>query len=109
MDYLKAQSAKELNGTINISGAKNAALPLIASTILSANLIHINNVPEVADIKTFLVLLKNLGASYTLKNNQLSINSQTINSTKATYDIVKTIKFITVLLTLSLILKKVIY
>ena len=93
MNYFKINTLNQpLSGAVTISGAKNAALPLIASTILSANLIHINNVPEVADIKTFLVLLKNLGASYTLKNNQLSINSQTINSTKATYDIVKTMR-----------------
>ena len=93
MNYFKINTLNQpLSGAVTISGAKNAALPLIASTILSANLIHINNVPEVADIKTFLVLLNNLGASYTLKNNQLSINSQTINSTKATYDIVKTMR-----------------
>jgi len=93
LNYFKINTLNQpLSGAVTISGAKNAALPLIASTILSANLIHINNVPEVADIKTFLVLLNNLGASYTLKNNQLSINSQTINSTKATYDIVKTMR-----------------
>ena len=54
MDYLKIIGNQKLSGEIYISGAKNAALPLIAATILAKNETIINNPPNVADINTFL-------------------------------------------------------
>ena len=57
MKYLKIVGNKEIKGEISISGAKNAALPLIAATILSKNEIEINNLPNVVDINTFLKLI----------------------------------------------------
>ncbi len=94
MDYLKVIGKKNLNGSVKISGAKNAALPLLASTILSSNKIDISNLPDVVDINTLLKLLEMLGATYTKNENNsiLTINSTTINQTKATYDIVKTMR-----------------
>ena len=52
MDYLQIKGAKNLEGKIAISGAKNAALPIIAMTILAKNRVKIQNTPQVADIKT---------------------------------------------------------
>jgi len=92
MDYLKAQSAKALNGTINISGAKNASLPLIAMTILAKNCVNIKNLPQVADIKTLLKLLTNLGAEVDFQDDKVVVNTIPLNETKATYDIVKTMR-----------------
>jgi len=92
MDYLKAQSVKALEGTINISGAKNASLPLIAMTILAKNSVNIKNLPHVADIKTLLKLLTNLGAEVAFENDKVVVNSVPLNETKATYDIVKTMR-----------------
>jgi UDP-N-acetylglucosamine 1-carboxyvinyltransferase len=92
MDYLKLQGVKSLNGNINISGAKNASLPLIAMSILAKNTININNLPDVADIKTLLKLLTNLGASCNFKNNTATIDTTSLHETKATYDIVKTMR-----------------
>jgi len=92
MDYLKAQGVKTLNGTINISGAKNASLPLIAMTILANNEVTIKNLPAVADIKTLLKLLTNLGATVDFLEDRVLVNTQPLHETKATYDIVKTMR-----------------
>ena len=92
MDYLKILGNTKLNGTIKISGAKNASLPLIAMTILANNEVTIRNIPHVADIKTLLKLLENLGATYSLEDETITINSSTIDKTTATYDIVKTMR-----------------
>ncbi|MEA1982551.1 MAG: UDP-N-acetylglucosamine 1-carboxyvinyltransferase [Campylobacterota bacterium] len=92
MDYLKAQSVKTLNGSINISGAKNASLPLIAMTILAKNLVSIRNLPHVADIRTLLKLLTNLGATTEFLDKKVIVNTAPLHETKATYDIVKTMR-----------------
>ena len=92
MDYLKIQGIKSLNGTIKISGAKNASLPLIAMTILAKNSVHIKNLPNVADIKTMLKLLSNLGAECEFKEDCAVVNSAPLKETKATYEIVKTMR-----------------
>jgi UDP-N-acetylglucosamine 1-carboxyvinyltransferase len=86
------QLTKPLSGTISISGAKNAALPLLAATILGKNEINISNLPMVADIKTLLKLLEMLGAKYTMSNNSVAIDPLSISKTTATYDIVKTMR-----------------
>jgi len=92
MDYLKIEGIDSLNGTIKISGAKNASLPLIAMTIIAKNRVNIKNLPNVADIKTLLKLLSNLGADCDIQDNKTTINTTTLHETKATYDIVKTMR-----------------
>ena len=92
MDYLQIKGAKNLEGKIAISGAKNAALPIIAMTILAKNRVKIQNTPQVADIKTLIKLLQNLGATAEFKDSTLQIETLNINSTKATYDIVRTMR-----------------
>jgi UDP-N-acetylglucosamine 1-carboxyvinyltransferase len=92
LDYLKVIGKKKLQGSVRISGAKNAALPLLASTILSNNQVKINNLPNVADINTLLNLLEMLGSSYSNGGETLTIDSNSIKRTKATYDIVKTMR-----------------
>jgi UDP-N-acetylglucosamine 1-carboxyvinyltransferase len=91
MKVLKIKNSK-INGKVKISGAKNAALPLIAMTILAKNEVVINNVPNVADINTMLKLLKLLGSKVKFENNTLKIDTSSITSTTATYDIVKTMR-----------------
>ncbi|EAH8201861.1 UDP-N-acetylglucosamine 1-carboxyvinyltransferase [Campylobacter lari] len=89
MTYLEIDGVEKLSGGVIISGAKNAALPLIASSILAKNEAQISNLPNVADICTLLSLLKNLGASYTFENNFAKINTKDLNKTIAKYDIVR--------------------
>ena len=81
-----------ISGTVPISGAKNAALPLLAMTILAKNKVEIDNLPIVADIKTMLKLLKLLGSEFELNDNYVKIDTSNINSITATYDIVKTMR-----------------
>ena len=92
MDYLQIKGAQTLSGVIQISGAKNASLPLIAMTILAKNKVVINNLPEVADITTLLKLLVNLGANVDFENKRAVVDTFNLNQTKATYDIVKTMR-----------------
>lgn len=90
MEYLEIVGGKKLSGEVVISGAKNAALPLIALSILTKNDLVISNLPNVVDIKTLIKLLENLGAKTEfLDNHSIKINTTSINSTKATYDIVR--------------------
>lgn len=90
MHYLKVAGEAKLSGSVAVSGAKNAALPLIAATILSKNQVHLKNVPNVADISTLCQLLTNLKANCKkINNNEIIIDTSSINSTKATYDIVR--------------------
>ncbi len=92
MKYLKLTSSKNLKGEIRISGAKNATLPLLASTILANNKINIGNLPDVVDINTMLKLLEKLGANYSKEKNKINISTQDLKETRATYDIVKTMR-----------------
>jgi len=90
--YLHIYQTPKLTGSITISGAKNSALPAIAATILAKNNPILTNVPEVADVKTLLKLLKILGAEFEFNNNTLEIDTSTINNTTAVYEIVKTMR-----------------
>jgi len=88
MDYLEIKGGKRLSGEVTISGAKNAALPIIAATILSEKEVTLSNVPNVVDIRTLLKLLTMLGGTVEYHNTIAKINNRTISSTKAVYEIV---------------------
>ncbi len=92
MDYLALQGPCTLQGSIEISGAKNAALPLIAATLLCDRPLVIDNIPDVADIRTLLKLLGKLGSRFTFEDHTLTIDNEEITNTTATYDIVKTMR-----------------
>jgi len=92
MHYLDIYGGNKLSGEVTVSGAKNSSLPLIASTILSKTPVTITNMPRVADIKTMLKLMTNLGAEATFEGNTLKIDAEKLNGTVATYDIVKTMR-----------------
>lgn len=88
MDYLQITGGTKLSGSVEISGAKNSALPVIAATILSDQPIKLTNLPNVVDIRTLLKLLNILGAEVEHKDTVATINNGTMNSTKAVYEIV---------------------
>lgn len=90
MDYLEIEGGHVLSGSIRISGAKNAALPLLAVSLLSKHPVEFENLPEVADINTFIRLLTMLGANITTKDKGFRvIDTVNVNNTKAIYDIVR--------------------
>jgi len=88
MDYLEIVGGNKLSGSITISGAKNAALPVIAATILSDKPLTLTNLPNVVDIRTLLKLLTMLGATVEHDKTVAKVNNGTISSTKAVYEIV---------------------
>jgi len=93
MDYLEITGPAKLQGRVKISGAKNAALPIIAMTLLANNTVKIGNMPAVVDIKTLLKLIENLGGTFSFQDeNSVEINTCCLTNTKATYDIVKTMR-----------------
>jgi UDP-N-acetylglucosamine 1-carboxyvinyltransferase len=92
MDKLIIEGGRKLHGEIRISGAKNAALPLIAATLLIPGWHVIHNVPDLRDTRTILVLLESLGAIWKREGETLSINTETLNNLEASYDLVKTMR-----------------
>jgi len=88
MDYLQIKGGAKLSGSIQISGAKNSALPVIAATILSDKPVTLTNLPNVVDIRTLLKLLDMLGGTVNHNTTVAKIDNGTMNSTKAVYEIV---------------------
>ena len=93
MEKLLIRGGNKLSGKINCSGAKNAALPMIAATILSDEDITLKNLPYLQDITTMFELLGSMGANITLDESMNFIISSTgINDTEARYELVKTMR-----------------
>jgi UDP-N-acetylglucosamine 1-carboxyvinyltransferase len=84
---------RRLQGEVQISGAKNAVLPILCATILADEPMTISNVPHLHDVTTTIHLLGALGANITMDDNQtLHIDSRTVNQTVAPYELVKTMR-----------------
>ncbi len=78
MDKLVIEGGQKLAGSIRVSGAKNAALPILAATILTDETCTINGVPELKDVSTMLDILESLGCSVTRNEKTLEINTSTV-------------------------------
>ena len=92
MDKFILSSTDSLNGTINISGAKNAVLPLMTACIISPGEYTLNNVPILRDTLTMAKLLEMVGAKVTIDQNTFTINTKNCNTPYAPYDLVKTMR-----------------
>ena len=92
MDKLVINGGKTLSGKVKISGAKNAVLPIMASSLLAEGITTIKNVPNLRDTRTFIDLLSILGAKCNYENSILSIDASNITSLEAPYDLVKTMR-----------------
>ena len=94
MDKLEVFGARKLKGQIKISGSKNAALPILASTILSNKKIYLTNLPRVKDIETMIILLESLGSKvkYLKNKNSISIHNDRKIKTFVAYNLVKTMR-----------------
>ncbi|MDM8535677.1 UDP-N-acetylglucosamine 1-carboxyvinyltransferase [Desulfobacterales bacterium HSG17] len=89
MDKIQIVGGQKLQGEVNISGAKNAALPLIASSILVNGKISYSNVPNLMDIDSIRLLLEDLGAQCSTSSGCLDVNGAFINKIEAQYDLVR--------------------
>ncbi len=93
MEKLIIHGGTKLNGSVVISGAKNAALPLMAATLLAKGSFTLTNVPYLRDIVTMNKLLSSLGMEITFDNNELHIkNYSPCKAMEASYDLVKTMR-----------------
>jgi UDP-N-acetylglucosamine 1-carboxyvinyltransferase len=91
MNKLVIHGGKKLKGEVKISGAKNSALPLMASTLLTEGCNRFSNTPQLRDIKTISKLLRKLGVEVTGKE-VIQVDATNLNSYEAPYDLVKTMR-----------------
>ena len=93
MDKLLITGGTPLEGTINVSGAKNAALPILAGTLLSADPITVRNVPHLKDVATSITLLQSMGVEVTFDENlNVGVDASRVRERRAPYDLVKTMR-----------------
>ena len=92
MDKLIINGPSKLNGNVSISGAKNAALPILTASILSSQNIELENIPELQDIKTTIKLLEEFGVRVSQKEHSLICNAEKVNKFDAPYEMVKTMR-----------------
>jgi UDP-N-acetylglucosamine 1-carboxyvinyltransferase len=92
MDKIIIRGNGPLHGDVRVAGAKNAALPIIAASLLSPEPLRISNVPAVRDIGTILQLMGLLGAKCERNGTDLIIDTRDVNSVRAPYELVKTIR-----------------
>jgi UDP-N-acetylglucosamine 1-carboxyvinyltransferase len=93
MEKLKIIGGNRLSGSISCSGAKNAALPMLAATILSDQPVTFKNLPYLQDITTMFELLGSMGADITLNENMdFKISTATLHDFEARYELVKTMR-----------------
>jgi UDP-N-acetylglucosamine 1-carboxyvinyltransferase len=92
MDKLLVTGGRPLEGTVRISGAKNAALPVMAATLLAPGVHRLRNVPRLRDTQTFAKVLELLGAKVAFDGNLLTIDTHGVNSVEAPYELVKTMR-----------------
>ncbi len=89
MDKLVISGQNKLKGSIDVHGSKNAALPILVSSLLNNQSITLRNIPKVDDINNMLKLLKIYGSNQKIINNSLVINNSKIKNISADYDIVR--------------------
>ena len=89
MDFFEIEGKNQLFGDIQISGAKNAVLPLMVASILNNDKLTISNVPNLSDSITMANLLRGMGSEVELSDGKIHINSQSINDPYAPYNLVR--------------------
>ncbi|MCP5467701.1 MAG: UDP-N-acetylglucosamine 1-carboxyvinyltransferase [Deltaproteobacteria bacterium] len=92
MDKIVIDGGRPLKGKVKISGAKNAALPILAATLLTQGKMELQNVPQLADVKTMEALLKGVGLKIHSRANKLKVHSNGYSGTTAPYELVKTMR-----------------
>ncbi|HHU93550.1 MAG TPA: UDP-N-acetylglucosamine 1-carboxyvinyltransferase [Alcaligenaceae bacterium] len=92
MDKIRITGGQKLHGDITISGAKNAALPILCASLLTADDIQLHNVPRLRDIDTACKLLAQLGVKSQVDDENVTLNAGQISSLEAPYELVKTMR-----------------
>ena len=93
MDKLQVGGGVPLEGEVRVSGAKNAALPILAATLLASEPVAIGNVPHLQDVTTMIELLGRMGATVTVDERMnIEVDASTLRQPVAPYDLVKTMR-----------------
>jgi UDP-N-acetylglucosamine 1-carboxyvinyltransferase len=92
VDKIIIEGGRPLRGSVRISGAKNAALPVMAATILAPGEHRISNLPQLRDIRTLQVLLEQLGLGVQVESGVAKIDAGRISDHRASYELVKTMR-----------------
>jgi UDP-N-acetylglucosamine 1-carboxyvinyltransferase len=92
LDRFLIEGPARLAGEVRVSGAKNAALPCLAASLLTAEPVALSNVPDVRDIRTLVKLLRHVGAKTESGGGTVTVEAATIGSADAPYDLVKTMR-----------------
>ena len=93
MEQIRIVGGRPLEGTVRISGAKNASLPDVCAALLTDKTVVLKNVPEVRDIRTMGKVLSAMGAQVQFNvGGSVEINAGNLTSVEATYDLVKTMR-----------------
>jgi UDP-N-acetylglucosamine 1-carboxyvinyltransferase len=92
MDKLLIRGGNRLSGEITISGAKNAALPILCASLLTSDALHLSNVPDLHDVGTILKLMRQMGLKVEGTSGQLILQGDQINNLEAPYELVKTMR-----------------
>ena len=92
MQKLAIQGGNQLHGEVRISGAKNAALPILCASLLSSDTLQLGNVPELNDITTMRKLLQQMGVEIEVSQSQIALSATNIDKLEAPYEMVKTMR-----------------
>jgi UDP-N-acetylglucosamine 1-carboxyvinyltransferase len=92
MDKLKIRGGRRLGGEVAVSGAKNAALPILAAALLTADELIVDNVPQLQDVATTLKLLRQMGVAAERDGAAVRLKADAVTRTEAPYELVKTMR-----------------
>ena len=92
MEKIVIEGGRPLKGTVTISGAKNAALPIIAACLLTGGWHRLSRVPHLRDIETIRLIMSNLGVDFHEEDGDLLVNSEDVHKYEAPYNLVKTMR-----------------
>ncbi|GAB3546125.1 UDP-N-acetylglucosamine 1-carboxyvinyltransferase [Noviherbaspirillum agri] len=92
MDKLLITGGNRLSGEIEISGAKNAALPILCAGLLTEGTVELSNVPHLQDVNTMLKLLRQMGLRVEQDGERMTLNGSAIDKCEAPYELVKTMR-----------------
>ncbi|WP_296660030.1 UDP-N-acetylglucosamine 1-carboxyvinyltransferase [Paraburkholderia sp.] len=92
MDKLVIVGGQKLAGEVTVSGAKNAALPILCAGLLSAEPVHLDNVPDLQDVRTTLKLLGQMGVRTEQSGNHVQLDAANVTNLVAPYELVKTMR-----------------
>ena len=92
MDKIVIEGRRPLSGTVEISGAKNAVLPIMTAALIPSGISRITRVPKLRDTYTMIKLLEIVGANVEFTGNTIEIDSTNVDNPEAPYDLVKTMR-----------------